>query len=387
MPATPSTSSHHLLPPPQNQPATPPAYSPSPTEEFPPPYARFDFPAAPKPAHIRWTDVSRGIFHHRSPGAITPHTWPSPRGEKARMTRTRRNLLLGVLVFLFFLIIILGSVLGARHNRSTPVPLTPDQHEPGTLPLGALALRPFRFADRLSTCVSTPRQWSCTLPPDTTFPTTNATNDGTRVPLFNFNIKRSSKTPFSTVPDAPTDYPLLLTADNVTTPGAKTDFYISLTTSTSPTASTGSGTLAPASLVLPNVFENQPLRLFNPGAQDEHYAAHIYFQKSVQFPNNTFASNTVPASNTVLDTGGVAASDAGYRVVWNWTRFRVAVYTRREAVETEVYIDRAGTGEEKSVMAYYLGENGEADKVLWVNEKRGVGTEKRGCFCRWGSED
>lgn len=345
------------------------------------------------------------------------------RTEKHGMTRTRKWCLVGCLIVIVLVAAIIGGVVGGRSKSqgSTAQPESASSLEngPPTIPLGTVVVRPFRSARLLSTCVAKSYIWSCVLPPDTKFPITSAINDNFRVPEFRFIIKRRSQIDASGMPESEwlpvprnipntTDYESISSVDGVKDVGEETDFYITLATiATSAIVKTkelhndsninnennraAKETIREESHMLPSVLKNQPLRLFDRGLDTEHYGFHIYFDKSVQFVNNTR-----PAPSQ--DTGGVSANSSGFRIMWNKTRFKVTIFTKviGKIVETmadteldlpvDIWEDRVGgDGRGRTISTFQLDKNGVPGVQRETEERGGVNTEKRGCFCHWSN--
>ncbi|KAF8251401.1 hypothetical protein K440DRAFT_614531 [Wilcoxina mikolae CBS 423.85] len=369
-------------------------------------------------AKQQWTWMSRG-------------PWFSPKGdnlgfeqrlvrtEKRGMMKTRKWCLIGSLIVIVLVVAIVGSVVGGR-SRQEPAPQSESSSLPGgppALPLGTVVVRPFRGVQMLTTCVARPYIWSCVLPPDTKFPITTAVNDNFRVPEFRFIIKRRGQSDAEVIPGSDwlavprnvpntTDYESVSLVDEVKDAGEGTDFYITLLTrETSGHAKElqndydvdSENNQAPRNIIkdeshmLPSVLKIQPLRLFDRGLDTEHYGFHIYFDKSVQFANNTRLASS-------RDTGGVSAENSGFRIMWNKTRFKVTIFTRAigKVVETtadteldlpvDIWEDRVGGDwQGRTITTYLLDKNGEPGVRGGIAEKRGVNTEKRGCFCHWSN--
>jgi hypothetical protein len=323
--------------------------------------------------------------------------------EKQRKSRALRCWLISGLVVLALIAIIVGAVVGTtskrRNNASTPQ--ESNSSDTPALPLGNVVVRPFRTADRLSTCVARPYQWSCQLPPDTEFPMTNATNDGFKVPEFRFTIKRrdpsnpGSDSSWIPVPrNVPniTDYENVAEVDEVTDAGEDTDFYITLITSTGDVNNDSKREIIKEeSHMLPAVAANQPLRLFDRDLDTENYGFHMYFDKTIQFANSSRLLSS-------RDTGGVSAEDSRYRIQWTNTRFKVTIFTKEigkiveSTADTEIDLpvdiweDRVG-GDRKgrTVTAWVLNANGTVGERAGIVEKKGVNTEVRGCYCHWSN--
>ncbi|KAA8909001.1 hypothetical protein FN846DRAFT_637133 [Sphaerosporella brunnea] len=439
------------------------------TEEAPPPYTRYPephprsvpqvIPTRPSPAS-RVLSAARGLFHQRATIEAAPEVpgidrmnsvrlddlrsgdgsageaarrkqearqrrkeiWKRCWGkcfrggqgptssEKQRKRRVRRCWIIGGVVIIVLLAVIIGVVMGtrSRHRNASGAPEGSSSSDTPALPLGNIAVRPFRAAERLSTCIAPPYQWSCKLPPDTKAPMTNATNDGFKVPEFRFTVRRrdpsdsepeSSWTPVpGNVPNI-TDYENLASVDGETDAGEETDFYITLITAVSSASEdiqaqingTKRGMIKEESHMLPAAAANQPLRLFNRGLDTENYGFHIYFDKTIQFANDSSLTSN-------RDTGGVSAKDARYRIQWNHTRFRVTIFTKTigKVVENtatteldlpvDIWEDRIGGDRgARTVVAYGLSEDGAIKGQMGIAEKKGVNTETRGCFCHWSN--
>ncbi|KAI5857668.1 hypothetical protein BZA05DRAFT_384314 [Tricharina praecox] len=334
--------------------------------------------------------------------------------KRHKLDRARRWCFIVVLVVTILVVSIVGGVVGSRNwkksvSESASSGTAAEQADGAdtgpSLPLGSVLVRPFRGADRLSTCVARSYQWSCALPPDTRVPTTTALNDDVRVPEFRFVIKRRDATSESgpesdwiPVPrSAPntTDYESVSSVDGVSDAGEDSDFYITLITKTASNTSTTAKReiIREESHMLPFAVANQPLRLFDRGLETEHFGFHVYFDKTVQFANESRLANS-------RDMGGVAAADSGYRIQWSNTRFKVSIFTKQTAgktVETgddlaeldlpvDVWEDRVG-GDKfgRTVTAWVLDADGAPERKVGIAEKRGIRTEERGCYCHWSN--
>jgi hypothetical protein len=257
--------------------------------------------------------------------------------ERRKKAREARRLYLVITIFFVCISLIAGGLVSRHDPRHAltevwnPIPgITPPE-----LPVGLVAMRPFDGPEKLTTCVGRPYQWSCALPPDTTYPTTTALNDGARVPLFRFAIEQRNRTENSQpasrwvplpsgVPDA-ADYLSLANLDappdrmgNPKYPeGEETDYYITLVdytpkyTSPLPRVHSKRDNMRNPSSMIPHTLINQPLRLFDRGLWTEHYAFNMYFDKTIQFSNDTKLPGNTP------DRGGVSAVDGRYKIVWH----------------------------------------------------------------------
>ncbi|KAF8540882.1 hypothetical protein BDD12DRAFT_831281 [Trichophaea hybrida] len=338
--------------------------------------------------------------------------------EKRGMTKTRKWCLIGSLIVIILVVGIVGSVVGGR-SRQEPTPQSESSSLPDgppALPLGTVVVRPFRSAQTLTTCVARPNIWSCVLPPDTKFPVTTAINDNSRVPEFRFIIKRRGQSDAAVTPGSDwlavprnvpntTDYEGVSSVDGVKDGGEETDFYITLLTRETSSHTKefqndysidSENNQAPRNIIneshmLPSVLKIQPLRLFDRGLDTENYGFHIYFDKSVQFANDTRQTSS-------RDTGGVSAENSGFRIMWNKTRFKVAIFTREigKVVETtadtelnlpvDIWEDRvSGDWQGQTITTNLLDQNGIPGVSGGITEKRGVNTENRGCFCHWSN--
>jgi hypothetical protein len=333
--------------------------------------------------------------------------------EKRRKTRVMKCWAISGLIVVILVAIVVGVVMGVR-SRSHNMPPKSENNSPyfPNLPLGNVVVRPFQRADRLSTCVARPYQWSCELPPDTKVPKTNATNDGFKVPEFRFTIKhresKSASGPKSSwipiprnVPNI-ADYENVSAVDGVTDAGEDTDFYITLTASAGfqATDSQAGGKefndskreiIKEESHMLPATAANQPLRLFDRGLDTEHYGFHLYFDKTIQFANSSRLISS-------RDIGGVSAEASRYRIQWSNTRFKVTIFTKKIAkvvestlatemgLPVDIWEDRVG-GDRRGriITAWHLDEKGTVGKHVGIAEKKGVSTEERGCFCHWSN--
>lgn len=365
-------------------------------------------------------------------------------GEKQTKKRRRRCLLVIGLVVIALVAIITGVTVGvakkkAGVRRAERSSLSSPEAEAETeaadwgglppIPLGTVLVRPFVAAELLTTCAAPPQLWSCSLPPDTKFPATTAINSGARVPEFRFTIKRrrpSQGGPESawmpvpaSVPNA-TDYASVASVDGVADAGQDTELYISLATVASDSGGSGGGgstgaeaalrespqatggvMVRPESHMLPSALMNQPLRLFNRGRDNEHYGFHVYFDKTVQFANNTSGDNGSSGPRGARDTGGVSAAESQYRIRWVNTRFRVAIFTSKgggRKVQTasaseadhpvDIWEDRADGLQGRDgrvIMALPLDKDGVPGRPTGIVEKHGIGTDRRGCFCHWSN--
>ena len=359
-------------------------------------------------------------------------------GEKQTKKRRGRCLLVVGLVVIALVAIITGVAVGVakkkaarRAERGSPSSPSAEAEAEAAdwgglppIPLGTVLVRPFLAAELLTTCVTPPQLWSCSLPPDTKFPATTAINNGDRVPEFRFTIRRrrpSQGGPESawmpvpgSVPNA-TDYASVALVDGVADAGQDTGLYISLATVASgggggggstaaeaalqePPPATGGVMIRPESHMLPPALMNQPLRLFNRGRDNEHYGFHVYFDKTIQFANNT-SSGDGPLG--ARDTGGVSAAESQYRIRWVNTRFMVAIFTSKgggRKVQTasaaeadypvDIWEDRADGLQGRDgrvIMALPLNKDGVPGRPTGIVEKHGIGTDRRGCFCHWSN--
>lgn len=347
-----------------------------------------------------------------------------PNSPKGHMSRAKKWCMIGAFALIVVITAaVLGGVFATMKTRSKVenMPSSSSSSQP-TLPTGTFSVRPFRGADSLTTCIIPSYQWSCVLPPDTTFPVTTATNDNFRVPEFIFTIAKQDpasppsglQRPVPTDVPSATDYQKLADVDGIQDThhpeGEQTHYYISLKTSTNtdPNLQPRAIQIREESHTLPKALNFQPLRLFDRGLPTEHFGFHVYFLKTVQF-----ADDSQQPSSGRPDTGGVTAADAGYRVEWHNTRFQVKIFTssgkgsggsdgnggamvvmsdRSRSDEltlpVEIWEDRANGGkvnDGQSITSWILDSNGYPVVEKPIIEKTGLGTDPRGCYCRWGN--
>ncbi|KAI5286871.1 hypothetical protein KEM52_001833 [Ascosphaera acerosa] len=86
----------------------------------------------------------------------------------------------------------------------------------------------------------------------------------------------------------------------------------------------GNGTSLPAQLY-PHV-RNQPVRLYNRGAADEHYGFYTYFERRIFLAGLTASANDTDPRDA---RGGSARQDATAACFWGSTRFLVQIWTAR----------------------------------------------------------
>lgn len=203
-----------------------------------------------------------------------------------------------------------------------------------------------------SACVLPSTLWSCDLPPDTLFPTTDGTE---KLPNFEFTIRvrDAATTPVSATQWAPfpekipgdLEYTKLASVDGIQSDnkaGEKTPFYISLQTDQKPlvarddvdtrrsrrSISKRQAAKVPSQM-LPGTLLNQPLRLFDRGLATEHYGFFVYYQKTIHVLAADLSSVTQLTSASDAN-GGVSAIVSNSQVVaWEDTRFRVAIWTKK----------------------------------------------------------
>lgn len=90
-------------------------------------------------------------------------------------------------------------------------------------------------------------------------------------------------------------------------------------------AANSDGTAAPAKLYpLP---ESQPIRLYNRGAQNEHYGFYTYYDKSIFLETRAPVTGT-RVTNPADKNGGSSAATARVRCIWAQARFLVQIWTR-----------------------------------------------------------
>ena len=333
---------------------------------------------------------------------------PTSKEERQKLEKARRWCFIAVLMVTVLVVSTVGGVVGSRAWKnpvSSSTQADGGDDEP-SLPLGAVAVRPFRRAGRLSTCVARQYQWSCVLPSDTRVPTTTAINDDFKVPEFQFVIKRrdtgsdsgpeSERIPVPRSVPNTTDYQTVSSVDGVRDAGEESQLYITLITKSASdgdrNTSTTNDTIREESHMVPFAVANQPLRLFDRGLESEHFGFHVYFDKTIQFANESRLADS-------RDTGGVAAVDSRYRVQWSNTRFKVSIFTKQtteKTVETkdgsemdlpvDIWEDRVGGDRQgRTIMAVVLDSKGVAGNREGVPEERGIGTDERGCYCHWSN--
>jgi len=334
------------------------------------------------------------------------------------------------------------------------------------IPTGVSLVQPAAVANKQTTCVTPPELWSCDLPP----PATDAT------PEFRFDIRyrptdRQRDGPESIWTPRPAPVPSVkdyeetsLKESNTTSAGIATGFVISMTYNDKlPKSDEQSGTTEKRSepeyseeeaseraylenhikiikrqsladpsqnppAMLPALLRNQPLRLMEKGLPGEHYAAHMYFQKSLYLDSINVTSEQPKHNNEVPGN----SDKAKYACVWSFTRFKVQIYTRKN--QDLVLVDRERnrflidpnfgssisnqknpilpypvtisedriTGNEvaigKNIACYEIlpGAGGQGKKLgkrlSWVEKKTPIaetstldGRRKQGCFCEWGN--
>ena len=331
------------------------------------------------------------------------------------------------------------------------------------IPTGVSLVQPATAPKELRTCVSPPELWSCDLPP----PATNS------IPEFRFEIRyrpadrqrdgpESIWAPVPAPVPSPKDYEETSVKDssNTTSAGIATEFVISMFYSDNApnqTESQSSNSVIKRSQSaeiegnravvrkkdilrrqsisdpaqnppspLPKILRNQPLRLMDKGLPSEHYAAHMYFQKSI-YLDSINMSSTPPSHNNEVPG---ASDSAKYACIWSFTRFKMQIFTRKSQdlilvdreknrfqidpefgssmINTKEPImpyhvtiseDRIGGSENadgKTIACYEIldNENGEGKKLgrrySWPERKdRGSlapnpkGKWKAGCSCEW----
>ncbi|KAF8453048.1 hypothetical protein BGX38DRAFT_1141847 [Terfezia claveryi] len=334
------------------------------------------------------------------------------------------------------------------------------------IPTGVSLVQPAAVANKQSTCVTPPELWSCDLPP----PATDAT------PEFRFEIRyrpadRQRDGPESIWIPRPAPVPSIkdyeetsLKESNTTSAGVATGFVISMTFNNKlPKSDEQSGTAEKRSepeyseeeaseraylenhikiikrqsladpsqnppAMLPALLRNQPLRLMEKDLSGEHYAAHIYFQKSLYLDSINVSSQQPIHNNEVPGN----SDKAKYACVWSFTRFKVQIYTKKN--QDLVLVDRERnrflidpdfgssisnpkdpilpypvtisqdriTGNEnaigKNIACYEIlpDSSGQGKRLgarrSWIEKKTPVveistldGRRKEGCFCEWGN--
>lgn len=240
------------------------------------------------------------------------------------------------------------------------------------IPTGVSLVQPAAIANKHSACITPPELWSCDLPP----PATDAT------PEFRFEIHyrptdRQRDGPESIwtprpapVPSAKDYEETSLKESNTTSAGIATGFVISMTFNDKlPKSNEQSDAIEKRSepeysnvetsekahlenhiqiikrqslsdpsqnppAMLPVLLRNQPLRLMNQGLPGEHYAAHIYFQKSLYLDSINRTSRQPKYNNEVPGN----SDKAKYACIWSFTRFKVQIFTRKN--QDLVLVDR-----------------------------------------------
>ncbi|KAF1999532.1 hypothetical protein P154DRAFT_467730 [Amniculicola lignicola CBS 123094] len=146
------------------------------------------------------------------------------------------------------------------------------------------------------------------------------------------------------------------------------------------------GTAAPANLYpLPS---NQPLRLYNRGAKDEHYGFYVYFDRAIFMKN--IRSNDTFGGLPADQNGGSPFDAADFRCTWAMTRYLVQIWTQSEATKNllaapnakrpgtfpypvTVTVDRhGGNSQDKRLYCYGMNENGTPNpkSLAFGNEDR-----------------
>ena len=235
------------------------------------------------------------------------------------------------------------------------------------IPSGISVVQPAAPPRKQSTCVSPPALWSCDLPP----PATN------RVPEFQFEIRyrpsdRQKNGPESVwaprppnVP-SPKDYQETAMIDSIksnNTAGIQTEFVLSMLYSDNikQPVETAEKSLSKrfhqvkhedyvdegrerglaewqvikresisdpstnSPIMIPKLYRNQPLRLMDQSLPSEHYAAHVYFQKSIYLDSIRFDSEPPQNNNEVEGSSDTAK----WACIWSETRFKVQIFTRK----------------------------------------------------------
>ncbi|KAF2232276.1 hypothetical protein EV356DRAFT_505454 [Viridothelium virens] len=173
------------------------------------------------------------------------------------------------------------------------------------------------------------------------------------------------------------------------------------------------GMPAPANLLA--FPQAQPLRLFNRGSQTEHYGFYTYFDRSIFLTTIGGLNASATASPAPQDAnGGAPASNATFQCTWSQTRFKVQIWTRKNAAllgspsrsngiplpssnstvkasnssandfitpgsfpyPVTITLDRhGGDASQKGVYCYALDTNGKImrDEATWQWEDRGAG--------------
>lgn len=326
-------------------------------------------------------------------------------GEKAALSRKKKLCIFAIIIFSISAIAI-GTVASQLVKRnSTKYPSLVDANSVANttfpeLPLGQIYVMPYEKPQTVSDCAEKEHYWSCILPADTKYPTTRATSDpDTVVPEFSFFITSpTSQDQYDLTrdPDGETasdnDYKALASIDDVRSQpleGEASNYLISqapLSTG-SETRTSIDDTLRTASETVPNTMINQPLRFFNRGLADEHYGAHIYFDKTIHLSTSLDVE--------LDDNGGSTASKAKHKIVFEQTRFKIKIYTKMElqlgssaingrpatTTPIEIWEDRANP---KRVTAYTFTTK-ERDYVVERRMREVTGLNPRGCSCTWAN--
>nr|POF12894.1 hypothetical protein CFP56_10044 [Quercus suber] len=86
---------------------------------------------------------------------------------------------------------------------------------------------------------------------------------------------------------------------------------------------------AAAAILYPHVTA-QPLRLYNRGADSEHYGFYSYFDRSILVAN--LSASTIPGLNPNITSGDISADNATAVCTFSQTRLHVQIWTRKSTV-------------------------------------------------------
>lgn len=177
------------------------------------------------------------------------------------------------------------------------------------------------------------------------------------------------------------------------------------TTTTTTTTSNPPSTSIPKPLLLPNgkpappllypYTSAQPLRLYNRGQPDEHYAFYTYFSKSVLLANGTSTTSSISNSSTPNNSTpslipvSSASDSAHVFCAFAQTRMRVQIWTQRFVAELKDTASASVGGDSGRVRAYESSANEmEAPgsfplgvSVSVDRESGPEGNEGKGVFC------
>ncbi|KAI5796630.1 hypothetical protein EDC01DRAFT_652171, partial [Geopyxis carbonaria] len=244
-------------------------------------------------------------------------------------------------------------------------------------PKSNIIIHPYATPEVQTTCVTEKETWSCELPPDTQFVTTISKSDNRRVPEFNFVVKNrqnkkkysanSSWEPNPSISDVQS-YKNVARVDEINgnPEGEETPFIISFG-SIMPKYSPGNFNNKPANM-LPQVLRNQPIRLFDRNLTSEHYGFHIYFQKTIHLGTDK------------NESGGASLNDTKYTVVWDDTRFRVAIFTMPKKLSggqppVSIREDREGNSNKELQSMKMFRADGTPERI--------TAEMSQPCICHW----